>query len=401
MTEQALSDVKVLDLTWHIAGPYCTKLLADYGADVIKLEKPSEGDPSRRMGPFFRDVPHPEKSGLFLYLNSNKKSITLNLKSETGKKIFKELVKDIDILVENYSPHVMPGLGLSYETLEKINPNMVMTSISNFGQTGPYRDYKASELIIYGMGGCMCSTGLGDCEPIKKGGSLVQYSAGTLAAVATMIALRAAEIQGIGNHVDISLMEAQMGSIERRMSELLAYQYNKELTPRMDIAGLMQFPFGVFPCKDGYVDVAAGFMWLDRLETVLGMPLVERYGGANHFNLERREEFLSTIWYPWIMERTRKEIVEACQKDHVFSCQVNTVEDLLKEDQMNQRGFWIDIDHPVVGKLTYPGRPALSTDLPWVIRRPAPLLGQHNEEIYTRIGYTKEDISRLRQMGSI
>jgi crotonobetainyl-CoA:carnitine CoA-transferase CaiB-like acyl-CoA transferase len=401
MTEQALSDVKVLDLTWHIAGPYCTKLLADYGADVIKLEKPSEGDPSRRMGPFFRDVPHPDKSGLFLYLNSNKKSITLNLKSETGKKIFKELVKDIDILVENFSPHVMPGLGLSYETLEKINPNMVMTSISNFGQTGPYRDYKASELIIYGMGGCMCSTGLGDCEPIKKGGSLVQYSAGTLAAVATMIALRAAEIQGIGNHVDISLMEAQMGSIERRMSELLAYQYNKELTPRMDIAGLMQFPFGVFPCKDGYVDVAAGFMWLDRLETVLGMPLVERYGGANHFNLERREEFLSTIWYPWIMERTRKEIVEACQKDHVFSCQVNTVEDLLKEDQMNQRGFWVDIDHPVVGKLTYPGRPALSTDLPWVIRRPAPLLGQHNEEIYTRIGYTKEDISRLRQIGSI
>jgi len=401
MTEQALSDVKVLDLTWHIAGPYCTKLLADYGADVIKLEKPGEGDPSRRMGPFFRDVPHPEKSGLFLYLNSNKKSITLNLKSETGKKIFKELVKDIDVLVENFSPHVMPSLGLDYETLEKINPNIVMTSISNFGQTGPYRDYKASELIIYGIGGCMCSTGLGDCEPIKKGGSLVQYSAGTLAAVATMIALRAAEIQGIGNHVDISLMEAQMGSIERRMSELLAYQYNKELTPRMDIAGLMQFPFGVFPCKDGYVDVAAGFMWLDRLETVLGMPLAERYGGANHFNLERREEFLSTIWYPWIMERTRKEIVEACQKDHVFSCQVNTVEDLLKEDQMNQRGFWVDIDHPVVGKLTYPGRPALSTDLPWVIRRPAPLLGQHNEEIYTRIGYTKEDISRLRQMGII
>ena len=401
MTEQALSDVKVLDLTWHIAGPYCTKLLADYGADVIKLEKPGEGDPSRRMGPFFRDVPHPEKSGLFLYLNSNKKSITLNLKSETGKKIFKELVKDIDVLVENFSPHVMPSLGLDYETLEKINPNIVMTSISNFGQTGPYRDYKASELIIYGIGGCMCSTGLGDCEPIKKGGSLVQYSAGTLAAVATMIALRAAEIQGIGNHVDISLMEAQMGSIERRMSELLAYQYNKELTPRMDIAGLMQFPFGVFPCKDGYVDVAAGFMWLDRLETVLGMPLAERYGGANHFNLERREEFLSTIWYPWIMERTRKEIVEACQKDHVFSCQVNTVEGLLKEDQMNQRGFWVDIDHPVVGKLTYPGRPALSTDLPWVIRRPAPLLGQHNEEIYTRIGYTKEDISRLRQMGII
>jgi crotonobetainyl-CoA:carnitine CoA-transferase CaiB-like acyl-CoA transferase len=216
-----------------------------------------------------------------------------------------------------------------------------------------------------------------------------------------MIALFSAETRGIGNHVDISMMEAQMGSIERRMSELLAYQYNNELTPRMDIAGLMQFPFGVFPCKDGYIDVGVGFMWLDRLEAVLGMPLIERYGGANHFNLERREEFLSTIWYPWIMERTRKEIVEACQNAHVFSCPVNTVEDLLKEEQLNQRGFWVDIDHPVAGKLTYPGRPALAADLPWLIRRPAPLLGEHNEEIYTGIGYTKGDISTLRQMSVI
>ena len=205
---------------------------------------------SRRTGPFFQDDPHPEKSGLFLYLNTNKRDITLNLKSETGKKILKDLVGEVDILVESFSPRVMPALGLDYGTLEKINPGLVMTSISNFGQTGPYRDFKASEVILYGMGGNMCSTGLGDQEPIKKGGNLVQYGGGTMAAVATMIALFNAETQGIGNHVDISLMEIQMGSIERRMSELLAYQYNNELTPRMDIAGLMQYPYGIFPCKD-------------------------------------------------------------------------------------------------------------------------------------------------------
>ena len=401
MLEQPLSDVRVLDLTWHIAGPYCTKLLADYGADAIKIEKPGEGDPARRMGPFFKDDPHLEKSGLFLYLNTNKRGITLNLKSATGKKIFRDLVKDADILVENFSPHVMPSLGLDYEALEKINPKLVMTSISNFGQTGPYRDFKASEPIIYGMGGNMCSTGLGDAEPMKKGGNLIQYAGGTLSAVATMTAFFNAEAQGIGNHVDVSLMQAQMGSIERRMSELLAYQYNKELTPRMDIAGLMQFPYGIFPCKDGYVDVAGGIMWIDRLETVLGMPLAERYGGANHFDLERREEFFSTIWYPWIMERTKKEIVEACQKGHVLSCPVNTMEDLLDEDHLKARGFWVEIDHPVVGRMTYPGRPALSPELPWAIRRPAPLLGEYNEEIYTRLGYAKGDLVKLREGGVI
>jgi len=401
MAEQPLSDVRILDLTWQISGPNCTKLFADYGSDVIKVERPGEGDPARRMGPFFKDDPHPEKSGLFLHLNTNKRSITLNLKSATGKRILKDLVKDVDILVENFSPRVMPSLGLDYETLEKINPRLVMTSISNFGQTGPYRDFKASELIIYGMGGAMCTTGVGDCEPVKKGMNIIQYQGGTTAATATMIALYAARAQGIGQHVDVSLMETQMGAIDRRMSELLAYEYNGELTPRMDIAGLLQYPYGIFPCSDGYVDVAGGFMFLNRIERVLKMPLMETYGGINQFDVQRREEFLSTIWYPWVMERTRREIVEACQAERVFSAPINTTEDLLNEPQLQERGFWVEIDHPVVGRLTYPGRPALSAELPWVIRRPAPLLGEHNEEVYTSLGYTKEDLVKLREGGII
>ena len=222
-----------------------------------------------------------------------------------------------------------------------------------------------------------------------------------MAAVATMIALFNAETQGIGNHVDISLIEVQMGSIERRMSELLAYQYNNELTPRMDIAGLMQYPFGIFPCKDGYVDVAAGFLWIDRLESVLGMPLMERYGGTNQFDLERREEFFQEVWYPWAMERTKLEIVDACQKGHVLSAPVNTTEDLLDEEHLKERGFWVDIDHPVVGTLTYPGRSIVSSELPWEVKRPAPLLGQHNDEIYGQMGYTVEDMAKLREAGII
>jgi len=178
MINQPLSGVKVLDLSWYISGPYCTKLLADYGADVLKVEMPGEGDPARKLGPFFKDDPHPEKSGLFLYLNTNKKGITLNLKSSWGNDVIKELVKDVDILVESFSPDVMERLGLSYEDLEKINPRLLFTSISNFGQFGPYRDYKASELIIYGMGGAMNESGLPDREPLKKAtGTPVLFSA--------------------------------------------------------------------------------------------------------------------------------------------------------------------------------------------------------------------------------
>ncbi len=401
MAEQPLSDVRVLDLTWHIAGPACTKFFADYGADVIKVERPDGGDPARRLGPFCGDDPHPEKSGLFLFLNTNKRGITLDLKTRTGQKILKALVKDVDVLVENFSPRVMPGLGLDYETLEKINPKLVMTSISNFGQTGPYRDFKASEVIIYAMGGAMCTTGVGDCEPVKKGMNVMQHQGGTMAAAATMIAFYGARAQGAGQHVDVSLMETQMGAIDRRMSELLAYEYNSELTPRMDFAGLLQYPYGIFPCSDGYVDVAGGFMFLNRIERVLKMPLMETYGGINQFDVNRREDFFGSIWYPWIMERTRKEVVEECQAARVMSAPINTTEDLLNDPAFQERGFWAEADHPVAGRLTYPGRPALCSELPWEIRRPAPLLGQHNEEVYTTLGYYKEDLVKLREGGII
>ena len=144
MEEQPLSDLRIIDLTHGIAGPYCTKLLADYGADVVKVEKPGSGDYTRSLGPFQNDVPHPEKSGIFLFLNTNKRGITLDLKSDDGVDALKKLVKDADILVESFRPGVMASLGLDYDTLKDINPNLVMTSVSNFGQTGPYRDYKAS-----------------------------------------------------------------------------------------------------------------------------------------------------------------------------------------------------------------------------------------------------------------
>ena len=175
MPEGALEGVKVLDLTHHIAGPYCTKLLADFGAQVVKVERPG-GDPARNMPPFFHDEQDAEKSLLFLYLNTNKRSVTLNLKSSEGIHIIEQMVRDTDILVENFSPDVLPSLGLDYPALRELNPSLVMVSISNFGQTGPYRDYQATDIVEYALGGLMYIFGAYDREPLKHALHQAQFT---------------------------------------------------------------------------------------------------------------------------------------------------------------------------------------------------------------------------------
>jgi len=405
MKEQALSDVKVLDLTWHIAGPYCTKLLADYGADVLKVERPGEGDLSRRMGPFFKDDPHPEKSGLFLFCNTNKKGITLNLKSAWGKKVIEELVREVDVVVESFRPGVLERLGLGYDALERINPALVMTSISNFGQTGPYRDFKASDLILYGMGGAMNPCGLPDREPTKKALTAVLFSCGSMAALATMLALYASKIQGLGQQVDFSLFEAQAGSIDRRMSNLVAYAYNQEIAPKEDPRERYAFPLGVQPCADGHWEVTGiGALW-PSVGKMMGMPeLVNdpRFNTAvAQLKPGHREEFYA-VFIPWCFEHTKKECVELGQKAGVLCAPLANMEEVLNDPHFQDRKFWAEIEHPFTGKLTYPGRPIYAEDMPYVIRRPAPLLGEHNEEIYCeRLGHSRQDLVKLREAGII
>ncbi len=406
MSEQALSDVKVLDLTWHIAGPYCTKLLADYGAEVIKVEKPGEGDPARRMAPFFKDDPHPEKSGLFLHLNTNKKGITLNLKSAKGKKILKELAKDADILVESFRPHVMPSLGLDYKTLEQINPKLLMTSISSFGQTGPYRDFKASEIVEYAMGGEMYSTGTAGREPLKLGGNVTQYQAGTVAAVSIMGGLYAARSQGVGQHIDVSIMETQAGSTDRRIIYLLAYACAGVITtrwpPPREAVRMMILPQGVYPCKDGFVNTLSLPQWWPRYIEAMEMPeLKDDPRFQNIFSAEAGMEF-DAIWYSWLADRTKDELFEIFRRANIASAPVNSPEDILNNPHLKAREYFTEIDHPETGKVTYPGTPIHMMETPSKARHPAPLLGQHNKEIYCdRLGYTREDLVKLRESGII
>ena len=203
----ALEGVRVLDLTHHIAGPYCTKLLADFGADVVKVERPA-GDPGRRMAPFFHDEADPDKSLPFAYLNTNKRSVTVNLKSGEGREIIRSLAAESDVLVENFSPRVMPSFGLDYESLRRDAPGLVMVSISNFGQTGPYRDYKAADIVEYALGGLMYIFGAYDREPLKHAFHQAQFKAGTDAASAALMALYHQRLTGEGQHVDVSIQEA-------------------------------------------------------------------------------------------------------------------------------------------------------------------------------------------------
>jgi crotonobetainyl-CoA:carnitine CoA-transferase CaiB-like acyl-CoA transferase len=403
LLEQALSGIRVLDLTWYIAGPYCTKLLADYGADVIKIEKPGEGDPARKMGPFLQDDPHPEKSGLFLYLNTNKRGITLNLKSQTGKKILKELVKDVDILVESFSPGVMERLGLSFEELEKVNPKLVVTSISNFGQTGPYRDYKSSDLITFAMGGAMNSTGTQDRPPVGVTRNVKMYEAGWLAAIATAAAGYSAQKTGLGEHIDVSLMEAQLGSTDRRDTHLLSYAYTGFTTPREDLttARWTVVSSGYLRCKDGWVLVICPPVMWPKMCRALGRPeLLNDPRFQNLYDLTYASD-IDGILAEWLSTRTKQQAAEEMQAAGVAVTPINTPEDVVKDPHLNARGFWVKIDHPVVGEVTYPGAPMDMSEGGFQVRMPAPLLGQHNVEVYGKLGYKREDLVRLRATGVI
>ena len=412
MPEGALTGLNVLDFTHFVAGPYCTKLLADYGANVIKVEHPPGGDGSRLMGPFPNDEAHPEKSAQFLHLNTNKRGIALDLKQGGAGAIVDRLAAWADIVVESYRPGVADRLRIGYERLRALNPAVVYTSISNFGQTGPYRDYRGSEIVFYGMGGEMHSTGLADREPLKLGGNVGLYQAGAVAAVATMGAVLAGSFSldadadtTTGQHIDVSILETQLGSVDRRQSALLAYQYTGELSHRPASGGSGGYPNAVYPCSDGYLQINGSRMYFPRAVAMLGNPpqlTEDRWRDpASQGDAEMQEEFEGEHFLPWILERTRAEAWSAAQENRVLSGPINTMADLDVDPSFNARGVFTEGDHPVAGRMRYPGRPFIMNGSPWRLRRTAPLLGQHTAEILAEMGFSDAEIGALREAGVI
>ena len=407
MDEQALSDVKVIELCNYIAGPYCCKMFADYGADVIKVEKPVMGDGARWLSPFAMDDNHPEKSGVFLNLNTSKRGITLNLKNERGKEIFRDLVKTADVLVESYRPGVMDRLGLGFGELEKINPRLVMTSISNFGQDGPYRDYAMSELTINAVSGFMSSCGLPEREPLKRGENAEQYQAGLTAFVATLGALFVSRFQGQGQYVDVSIMETMLGSVDNGARDKLAYVYSGDILKRHDPRETAMFlmPDCILPCRDGYVQWRATATWWPRYLDMLSggnrkkrRELEERF--PDLYDMSKLEESWA-VCIEWSMERTKQELMEEAQRYQVPCMKVSTPGDLVEDRHFKAIDYFIDLEHPVAGRFDYPGVPIKLKGCPARVTMPAPLLGQHNDEVLEELGYGKIDVSALKQDGII
>ena len=412
MPDGALAGLRVLDFTHYVSGPYCTKLLADFGADVIKVERPPDGDGARQIGPFPGDKPNPEKSALFLHLNTNKRSVVVDLKQGHACDIVNRLASWAEVIVENFRPGAADRLGIGFDRIHAINPELIYTSISNFGQTGPYRDYRGSEIVFYGMGGEMHSTGLADREPLKLGGNVGLYQAGAVAAVATMGAVLAGsfgpgdgEKSPPGQHIDVSILETQLGSVDRRQSALLAHQYTGELSRRPASGGSGGYPNAVYPCSDGYLQINGSRMYFPRAVAMLGNPpeLSEPrwQDPASQGDPAMQDEFESEHFLPWILERNRAEAWQAAQENRVLSGPINTMADLDVDPSFNSRGVFSEADHPAAGRLRYPGRPFLMTKSPWQLRRTAPLLGQHTAEILGELGYAESEVAAFIAAGVI
>ena len=404
MKPRALNGMKVLELCNKVSGAYCTKLMADMGAEVIKIEPPGCGDDARRKGPFPDDIPHAEKSGHFAFINSNKKGITLDLKKSTGREIFLKLIESVDVLVEDSSPGYMEDQELDYEALKKLNPGLIMTSISAFGRSGPYKNYQARPLNISHASGQGYLLPIPTYDPkrppVMTGGNKGGYDVGITALVAILAAYFWKGTSGKGQFIEISRQEALL-SMQRVESVLYA---NTKTSLNRSSESNRGFIGGVMPCKDGWVNILApqDHQW-DSIVKMMDEPAWTREDFckdrvARGQNAEKINEHL----LEWMKDKTRKEIVKKGQAQSSPVAPVNSAKDICESEQFITREFFTEVDHPYIGKFKFPTTPYKFTKTPWQIERMAPQLGEHNEEILCqRLGYDKSQLAKFREAAII
>ncbi len=391
MNQAALPDIRVVDFTHYTAGPYCTKLLAGFGAEVIKVERPQTGDAMRSCGPFWQNAEDDLETSIpFLWLNTGKKSVTLDVKTETGRQMAKELIRDADVLVENFSPGVMRRLGLDYQAVQDINPGIVMTSISNFGQSGPYKDYQADEITLNALSGGMSVTGDPDKEPLAAGPSLYQYTAGQHAYIGTLMALFQKGADGRGQLVDVSIQESGLEHIEIALSYHLQKGENKKR------GGHMFVPWGTYDCQDGQaVVIAMPYRHWHRAAEIFNDPVLfdKKYDHLPD-RIKNRDEYEARL-RPCVKSLRKKDLFHAGQKRGLAFGYVASLEEAARSPQHQSRSFFTELDHPRVGSHPCCDAPFKMSATPWAPLR-APLLGEHNNEIYKGLlGLSDDEINQL------
>jgi formyl-CoA transferase len=386
-----LHDLHVLELAQDVAGPFCGKLLAEFGAEVVKGEPPT-GDVARHRGPFADDHPDPEGSLLFLALNTGKRSVTLQCGNRAGLRLLDGLLHRTDVLITDAAATPLPTLSH--------HPHLIHTSIRPFGLTGPAAEWPATELTVEALGGVMAIVGDPDCVPLKLGGEQAHYLAGLNAAVATLLALEARQRTGLGQVVDIALQDSLLtvlGNIP------VLYTHLGQVARRLGSRHHRTHPTAIFPCRDGYVGIAAQTpaQWealcllVDRPELLLDPRFATGTQCAAH------ADELDALLLPWFLERTRQEVMRACQERRIpvgLSC---TIPELLADPQYAATQFFQAIAHPTTGAVPYPGRAFQVSGASAPLRR-APLLGEDNDCIYGGwLGLSRHERARLRAQGVI
>jgi crotonobetainyl-CoA:carnitine CoA-transferase CaiB-like acyl-CoA transferase len=400
MPDSALAGIRVIELAQGVAGPYCGKLLADAGAEVIKVEPPEMGDSSRNLGPFPDDIPDREKSGLYLHLNTNKKSVSLDIATTSGRVILRRLLAEADVVIESYPPGHLAGLTLGYEDLKSELPDLVYCSITPFGQTGPYRDYEANDIALMALSGLMYVSGDPDREPLATGGYPAGYFAAVNAWVAILAALAFRDKEGGGQYVDVSMLES-LGCADEYNTGM--YSFMGAIRRRYYSRHLFAYPMDIYPCRDGHVIVVPGTQGFPTgMALLVEQPELEAHMLFTNFWMRAIQwrEFDALI-QPWLSAHDWRDILTLAQELRMPFGPVLGPPTLLANDHLRERGFFQKIEHPATGELTHCGPPFRMSETP-LQTGPAPVLGQHNEEILSEaMGSGREDLVLLREQGVI
>ncbi len=409
--DKLLSGMRVLDVTSYLSGPFASLLLAGLGAEVIKVERPGIGDPCRWNPPFanpggisFERRSEEDISLIFLKRNRDKKSISLNLQSEKGREIFKELVPKVDVVLENFTPGVMNRLGLGYEALKGLNPKLIYCSISGFGQSGPYTGYQAFDLVVQAMSGVMAITGEEGGPPMRCGFLLGDQSSALFATVGILSAFIERQRTGKGRAIDVSM---QAGLFAMIMDDAWELVLGEGLPVRTGNRIARLAPFSVYAAQDGYVVIctASDEQWQNVLRAMGREDLKEdsryRTSASRVKNVREVEALIGN----WMREKSTQATLNELRKNRVPCSPVQEIQDVLQDPQLKHRGMMVDLAHPVYGKIrgvTGAGFPVQYSEMKVQYDHPAPRLGEHNEEIYSGLlGYDQEKISQLKQEGII